>query len=439
MDSFGLQILIILLLIVANGLFAMSEIAIVAARKARLQQLADKGNRGARIALELSNSPNRFLSTAQMGITLIGILAGAFGSATLADKLADVLGRFPIIAPHEHAISILIVVLGIAYCSLVIGELVPKRLGLDHAERIASAVGPVMKGLAWVAHPVVHLLSLSTDFVLRLLGIRHRPQAPVTEEELRLMIRLGTQAGVFEPYEQLMMERVLKLGDRPVSAIMTPRLDVVWIDPEEPPETILRKVMESGYSQFPVASGNLENVLGIVSGKALLSQKLTGRALDPRSILRQALFVPASSSALRVLEQFKENRSHAGLVINEYGGFEGIVTLADILEAISGDIPLPYEEEEPEVVQRDDGSWLLDGMLLLDELKELLKIRDLPFDEDGSYQTVGGLVTAVLGRIPAAGDHFEWNGFRFEVADMDGRRVDKVIVTPLPAVAPKEG
>jgi putative hemolysin len=436
LDSVGLEILIVLLLIVANGLFAMAEIAIVAARKTRLQQQANQGDRGARIALELSNAPNRFLSTTQIGITLIGIFAGAFGGATIADRLAEVLAVFPAIAPYKQSVSILIVVLGITYCSLIIGELVPKRLALEHAERIASAVGPFMKGLAWVSAPIVHLLGLSTDLVLRMFGTRTHQQTPVTEEELRIIIRLGTQAGVFEPYEQVMMERVLKLGDRSVSAIMTPRLDVAWIDPGESSEEILKKVMESGFSQFPVARGNLDGVLGLVNGKDILAQKLTGRMLDPQSVLRPALFIPASTSALRVLERFKEKRSHVGLVINEYGGFEGLVTLADILEAISGDIPLLHEADEPEVVQREDGSWLLDGMLLQDELKDLMKIQELPFDEDGSYQTLGGLVTAVLGRIPTAGDHFEWNNFRFEVADMDGRRVDKVIVTPIPDPAP---
>lgn len=439
MDSVWLNILIVLLLIAANGIFAMSEIAIIAARKARLQEQAEGGNKGARIALELSSAPNRFLSTVQIGITLIGIFAGALGGTTIAEKMAEWLIRFPSLAPYRLTLSILVVVLGITYLSLIIGELVPKRLGLEHAERIASAVGPLMKSLAWISAPVVHLLSLSTDLVLRLFGTRRPQQSPVTEDELRIMIRLGTQAGVFEPYEQLMMERVLKLGDRPVSNLMTPRMEIVWIDPEDSPEEILQKVMESGFSQFPVAPGNLDNVIGLVTAKDLLTQKLTGRTVDPKSILRPALFVPENTSALRVLETFKANRSHVGLVIDEYGGFEGLITLDDILEAISGDIPLPHEEEEPDVVQREDGSWLLDGMLLLDELKELLKIRELPFDEDGSYQTLGGLVTAVLGRIPTAGDHFEWNGFRFEVADMDGRRVDKVIIAPIADTAPPDG
>lgn len=439
MDSVWLNILIVLLLIVANGVFAMSEIAIIAARKARLQEQAERGNKGARIALELSSAPNRFLSTVQIGITLIGIFAGALGGTTIAEKMAEWLIRFPSLAPYRLTLSILVVVLGITYLSLIIGELVPKRLGLEHAERIASAVGPLMKSLAWISSPVVHLLSLSTDLVLRLFGTRRPQQSPVTEDELRIMIRLGTQAGVFEPYEQLMMERVLKLGDRPVSTLMTPRMEIVWIDPEDSPEEILQKVMESGFSQFPVAPGNLDNVIGLVTAKDLLTQKLTGRTVDPKSMLRPALFVPENTSALRVLETFKANRSHVGLVIDEYGGFEGLITLDDILEAISGDIPLPHEEEEPDVVQREDGSWLLDGMLLLDELKELLKIRELPFDEDGSYQTLGGLVTAVLGRIPTAGDHFEWNGFRFEVADMDGRRVDKVIIAPIADTAPPDG
>jgi putative hemolysin len=432
MDSLSTQFFIIIGLVIANGLFAMAEIAIVSARKARLQQRAEDGDARAKTALELANSPSQFLSTIQIGITLIGILAGAFGGATVADKLAPELNRIPWIAPRGGAVSLFLVVLGITFLSLIIGELVPKQIALQHAERIAAALAPAMRTLAWVASPLVRLLSLATQLVLRIFGIEPSKETSVTEEEIKLMIEQGTQEGVFEPTEQVMVERVFRLGDRTVNAIMTPRPDVVWLDLKEAAEEVRRKITSSAHTHYPVAEGQIDRIIGMVNSKDLLSQNLACQPIDLRSVVRPALFIPESMSSLDVLERFKKKRTHVAFVIDEHGGFQGLVTTSDILEAIVGDIPMPDEPaEEAEIIRREDGSWLVDGKVLADELKELLQADELPFEDENLYQTLGGLVMAFLDRIPKSGDHFDWNGFRFEVMDMDGHRVDKVLIKPL--------
>ena len=441
MDSLSTQIFIIAALIIANGLFAMAEIAIVSARKARLQQRAEEGDEGARIALELANSPSRFLPTIQIGITLIGIFAGAFGGATIADKLAPELNRLSWIAPHGGAVSLFIVVLAITFLSLIIGELVPKQIALQHAERISAAFAPAIRSLAWVASPLVHLLSLSTQLVLRLFGIKPSAETSVTEEEIKLMIEQGTQEGVFEPTEQEMVERVFRLGDRTVNALMTPRPDVIWLDLNDPPEEIQSKITSNSHTHYPVAEDQIDAIIGMVNSKDLLSQNLSCRPIDLRSVLQPALFIPESMSALDLLERFKKKRTHVALVIDEHGGFQGLITTSDVLEAIVGDIPTPGESEEADVIHREDGSWLVDGKVLADELKELLQKDELPFEDENLYQTLGGLVMAFLDRIPRSGNHFDWDGYRFEVVDMDGHRVDKVLIKPLapePPPVPEE-
>ncbi len=431
MDSIIIQTFIILALIVANGFLAMAEIAVVSARKARLQQRAEEGDPGARIALELANSPGRFLSTIQIGITLVGILAGAFGGAIIAEQLAPQLNRMAWIAPHGSAVSLFIVVVAITYLSLIIGELVPKQIALNHAERISAAVAPFMRTLSWLGSPIVHLLSLSTQMVLRAFGIKPSAESSVTAEEIKLMIEQGTQEGVFEPSEQEMVERVFRLGDRTAAALMTPRPDVVWLDPSEPPEEIQKKITADSHTHYPVAEGQIDRIIGLVNSKDLLSQNLSCRPIDLRSVLRPALFIPESMSALDVLERLKKKRTHVAFVIDEHGGFQGLLTTSDILEAIVGDIPMPDETEEADIIRREDGSWLVDGKVQAEELKELLQVNELPFEDEHLYQTLGGLVMAFLGRIPKSGDHFDWIGFRFEVMDMDGHRVDKVLIKSL--------
>ena len=425
-----LEILIIFLLLVTNGVFAMAEIAIVSARKARLRQLADAGNSQARAALELAANPNQFLATAQIGITLVGIFAGAFGGATIAEEIATRLGDIPFLAPYGETIGVGIVVLGITYFSLIIGELVPKRLALNNAERIASAVAAPMRGLSTIAAPVVRLLSVSTDIVIRLLGIKPSAEPSITPEELRILIEQGTESGVFEESEQDMIESVLRLDERRVGAFMTPRTHIVWFDIEDSPEDIRRKIADSQHSRFPVIKDSLDNVLGIVRAKDLLNQSLAGQPLDLRALLRPPLFIPESMSALKVLELFKQKGTHVALVTDEYGGIQGMVTHNDILEGIVGYIPSAGEPAEPQATRREDGSWLLDGLVHIDKLKEIFDIEKLPDEEHGHYQTVGGFVMTQVRSIPTVGQCFEWGKLRFEVVDMDGRRVDKVLVTP---------
>lgn len=431
MSSITLEILILLVLIFVNGLFSMSEMAIISARKVRLQQLANQGSTSARAALELADAPNRFLSTVQVGITLIGILTGAFGGATIADKLAGYLRLIPGLALYSQAIAFSLVVVTITYLSLIIGELVPKRLALNNPERIAAAVAIPMRMVASIASPVVHLLSASTDLVLRLLGIEPSTDPQVTEEEIKVLIEQGTEAGTFEEVEQDMLERVFRLGDRPVSALMTPRPDIVWLDMEDSAEENRLKMMDSAHSRFPVCQSGLDNALGVMYVTDLLARSLSGQPLDLTASLRQPIFVPESTRGLKVLELFKQTGIHLALVVDEYGVIQGLVTLNDIMVEIVGDVPSVNQMEEPQAVQREDGSWLLDGMLPVDEFFEIFDMEDL-LENRGNYQTLGGFVITHLGRIPAAAEHFEWEGMRFEVMDMDGNRVDKVLVMLVP-------
>ena len=436
MSSIIFEILILLVLIIANGIFSMSEMAIISSRKVRLQQMANQGDAKAKAALELAEAPNRFLSTVQVGITLIGILTGAFGGATIADKLALYVELIPGLAPYSQAIAFGMVVLTITYLSLIVGELVPKRLALNNPERIAASVAIPMRVLAAGAYPVVHLLSASTDLVLRILGIGPSTEPQVTEEEIKVLIEQGTEAGTFEEAEQDMVQRVFRLGDRPVNALMTPRPDIVWLDLEDSAAENRQKMMDSCHSRFPVCQGGLDNVLGVMHVTDLLARTLSGQPLDLTISLRQPVFVPESTRGLKILELFKQTGIHVALVVDEYGVIQGLVTLNDVLVEIVGDVPSAGELEEPQAVQREDGSWLLDGMLPVDEFVELFDIDELRGDHQGSYQTLGGFVMTHLGRIPAAADHFEWSGMRFEVMDMDGNRVDKVLVMPM---APKSG
>jgi putative hemolysin len=431
MAEISLDILILLALILLNGLLAMAEIAVVSARKARLQELANQGDQKARAALELARHPADFLSTVQIGITLVGILAGAFGGATIAEHISAGLERFPVLAPYSEAIGVAIVVVVITFFSLVLGELAPKRIALGNPERIASAMASPMRRLSRLTLPLVRLLSWSTDLMLRILRQKPAAEPPVTEEEIKVLIDQGTQAGVFAEVEQDMVEAIFRLGDRRVGSLMTPRPEIIWLDLEDPPEETRRKIIESGHARLPVARGGLDQVLGVVQAKDLLEQALSGRPLDIQSVLAQPLILPESMPALKVLELFRQSRIHAALVIDEFGGLQGLVTIFDILESIVGDIPEEGELVEPEVVQREDGSWLVDGRFPVDEFKELFRLKWLPEEERGYYQTLGGFVMSYLGRIPSASDHFEWSGLHFEVVDMDGFRVDKVLVLPL--------
>lgn len=429
METIIVEIIIILILLFANGLFSMSELAVVSARKPRLQRRAETGDRRAEAALRLAAEPNDFLATVQIGITLVGILAGAFGGATLAGKLVPVLQQSAPLAPYAESLAFGLVVLVITYLSLVIGELVPKRLALGHAEGIARLVAKPMQRLSKISAPVVRLLTTSTDLLLRLFGVRPSGEPEITEDEIRILLRQGAQAGVVEEAERRMVENIFHLGDRYVETLMTPRPDIVWLELNDSPEEIRRKLRASGFSRFPVATGNLDNIVGFVRAKDLLSELLASQQPDLNSVMRRAPFVPESMPVWKVLEEFKGTGVHIAFVVDEHGGTQGLVTHHDILEAIVGDIEPVTNVEDQMIVQRQDGSWLLDGALPVDELRELLKLSRLPGEESGEYHTLGGFVMSQIGRIPHPSDHFEYDGLRFEVLDIDRRRVDKVLVS----------
>jgi putative hemolysin len=432
MEGIALEIILLLFLILLNGLFAMSEFAVVSARKSWLQPLAENGNERARTALELAEHPDRFLATIQIGITLIGTLAGAIGGATLARQLADWIADLPLLAPYADAIAFTLVVLALTFLTLVLGELVPKQLALHSPERLAIMLAGPMRILAKAASPLVRVLAGSSNLIVRLLGVRPGAEPPVTEDEIKVLIEQGTQAGVFEEAEQEMVEGVFRMGGQRVGALMTPRPDIDWIDLDEPPSVLHDQIINSHRTRFPVAQGELDNVLGILHTKDLLAQGFTCEPPDLRKLLRTPLFIPESAEALQALEQFKETGEHYALVTDEFGSIAGVITSTDILEAIVGDLPAKGEPGEPEVMLREDGTWLMGGALSIDEMKDKLELDHLPDEEEGSFQTVGGFVMVRLGEVPHAGDHFEWGGYRFEVMDMDGRRVDKVLATPLP-------
>lgn len=424
------EIVIILLLLLANGVFAMTEIAVVSSRKARLKKLADEGSARAKVALELAEEPTRFLSTVQIGITLIGTLAGAVGGTRLADKLADRLAAdFPAFADYAEWTSLLVVVGAITYVSLVIGELVPKRIGLNNPEAKAAAMAAPMRALSRLALPFVWLLTASTNGVLKLLGLGAQKDEPPSEEEVAHLIEQGTSAGVFHQAERAMVEGVLRLDEKPVTEIMTRRTKIVWLDVDDPDEANWRKIVASGHSQFPVYEGTRDHVLGMVSVKALWANSAIGLKNNLRDHLVQPLYVPQTVNAVQLLDTFKKSGKHTALVADEFGSIQGIVTLIDVMEAIVGDLPEPGDRKSPQAVQRDDGSWLVDGAMDLADLKRVFSFGEMPGEEDEDFHTVGGFVVDRLGHIPVAGQWTEWNGWRFEVADMDRHRVDKLLLT----------
>ena len=429
MSTIAFEISAIFLLLIANGIFAMSEIAIVTARKSRLQELANNGKAKARAALDLANNPNRFLSTVQVGITLVGILAGAFGGGAIREWLATQLHSIPIIAPYSRSLALGIVVITITYFSVIVGELVPKRLALGHPESIAMFMAPVMRLLLAVGAPLVHLFTFSTDLVFRLVGKRFDERTVVSEEEITTLLQQGTEAGVFHETEQEMVEAVFQLGDMSARGLMTTRTQIIWLDLNDSVEEIRAKLSDSGHSRFPVCEGSLDNVVGIVQAKDLLTNFLSGKNVELKATMQPADFAPKSMTALQLLDHIKKTSSHIVLVVDEYGGTEGLLTHHDILEAIAGDMPLGTTPTEPKAVQRKDGSWLLDGMLSVDEFKELFHIETLPGEKKDSFQTLGGFLFTQMGRVPSVAESFEWNTLRFEIVDMDGKRIDKVLVS----------
>ncbi|GAB4398699.1 MAG: hemolysin family protein [Anaerolineales bacterium] len=423
--NIGLEIFIIFILIVLNGVFSLAEIAVVSSRKARLQQRVNEGEAGAQSALSLAENPNIFLSTIQVGITLIGVLAGAVGGATISDALTVQLLKVDVLQPYAQSLSLGIVVTLITLFSLILGELVPKRLALQNPEQIASAMAGPMNLVSRIFAPLVNLLSAITDLLVRLLGVTPSQEPPVTEEELQVLLDQGTQAGVFEEAEQDMVQGVFRLNNRRVGSLMTPRSEIAWLDVNDSPDEIRAEIEANLFSRFPVCEDSLDNVLGIIEARDLLLESLNGKPLELKQNLQPPVYIPESALASRALELFKSGDAESMLVVDEFGSVQGLLTIYDILEEIVGDM-----DSEPQATQRQDGSWLLDGLISIEDFKEIFNLRHLP-DED-EYETLSGFVMLQLGRVPSAGDRFEWNGFSVEVVDMDGKRVDKVLVTKTP-------
>jgi putative hemolysin len=432
--NIGSEILLILGIILVNGIFVLSEMAVASSRKARLQERVNDGDRRAATALKLIENPNLFLATVQIGITLVGVFLGAVGGARLAEPLSRLLAGVPALAPYAEPLALGIVVIAITLVSIVFGELVPKRIALHNPERIASTLAGPMMTVSKLFKPLVWFLGRTTDLVLRMMGVRPGNEPPVTEEEIQLLIDQGTQAGVFEEAEHDMVEGVFSLADQRVYSLMTPRPDIVWLDVEDSVEEIRARLEQSNFSRFPVRQGSLDSIIGIVKARDLLVQSLNHESIVLKNLLKPAFFVPETMFASKALEILKEKGTDMLLVIDEFGALQGLLTITDILEEIVG----AMEIDEPQATQRQDGSWLLDGMLEVDEFKDIFDLPLLPHEDE--YETLSGFIMMSLGRLPQPTDRFEWHGLNFEVIDMDGRRVDKVLVTTLPqrASTPEE-
>jgi len=428
-----MDLVLLFILIVINGVLAMSEIAVVSSRKSRLQKLADDGSLGARSALELSNEPSGFLSTIQVGITTVGILSGAIGESALADPLTLWLSKFALFEPYARALAFTAVVVGLTYFSVVVGELVPKRLGLLAPEPIAAMIAAPMNMLARLARPLVWLLSSSSSLLLQLFGARRREEAPVSNDEINVLMEQGAEAGVFHESEQAIVSNVLRLDEQRIGAIMTHRNDIYVLDIDQPEGDIRACLAESPYTRIVVCRDGLEHIVGMLRTADLLKLALAGEKLDVERFLRPPLYVPEGVTTTHLLESFRKARQQCALIVDEYGELQGLVTLTDVLTSIVGELPSSDIAEEQDIVERADGSWLIDGGIAIERLKSALSIEeDLPGENENAFNTLGGLVMYVLGRIPAVADQFKVSGFLFEVVDMDKNRVDKMLLAKLP-------
>ena len=431
-----MDVLLLLLLILLNAVFAMSEMAVVSSRKARLQRMADDGFPGAKSAVMLNDEPSAFLSTIQVGITTIGILSGVVGEGLIAAPIAAWLSQYEVLAPYAKGFSVALVVLIITYLSVVIGELVPKRLALLAPERIASVVARPMVWFAGFARPLVVGLSASSNLLLRLIGARGTDEPPVTDDEIKVLMEQGAEAGVFHQSEQAIVSNVLRLDDQRIGAIMTPRMDIFAIDLDEEDAVLRGCIAESPHSRVVVCRGGLEHILGVLRIADLLKPALEGEPLDVERHLTPPLFLPETISTTQLLESFRRERVQFGLIVDEYGDLQGLVSLTDVLTSIVGDLPEQDDPTDTDLVRREDGSWLVDGSVGLERLKQVLEIDELPEQDERGFHTVGGFAMHSLGRIPTVTDHFDASGYRFEVVDMDRNRVDKVLVARLPDPQP---
>ena len=428
-------VLVVLFLILLNGVFAMAEIAIVSSKRARLAQMAESGNVGARHAISLSSEPTRFFSSVQVGITTIGILNGAIGEASIAKPLQTWLEQTSLLAPWAGPLSLVIMVSVLTYLSLVFGELVPKRLAITHPEAIASVIARPMELLAAAGRPLVRLLSLSTDGILRMCGVRQGTQPGVTVEEIRVLLEQGAEEGVFEPGEHQMMSNVLDLDDRRVSSVLTPRADVVFLDVRDSTSVNRVKIQQCSHAVLPLCDGGLDHILGFVRSTRVLEQLLQGGVVDLPALAEAASYVPETMTLGKLLEQFKRTHLSTALVIDEFGDVAGLVSFTDVISSIVGEVPTTADDE-PMIVRRDDGSWLMDGKLDLDTLLRTLEDDSLLSEEDRQhYHTLGGLAMLAIGQVPRIGDVFQRGPFRFEIVDMDGNRVDRVLVSRSEAAA----
>ncbi|HEY0441507.1 MAG TPA: hemolysin family protein [Xanthobacteraceae bacterium] len=423
-----LELAIVVGLVFLNGFFALAEMAVVSSRRIRLQQMAESGDRGAARALALAEDPGRFLSSVQVGITLIGTLSGAFGGATLGMRLGPVLDQIPLIHPYGERVAFLVVVFFITALSVIVGELVPKRTALSNPEPIAARVARPLEFVAMLGRPFVWLFERSTAAILAVMGVRDRAGVDVTEEEVKFAIAEGTQAGVIDEVEEEMIHGVLKLADRSVASIMTPRPDVYWVDLDDEPETIARDIAECPYSRIVVArDGDMSHPLGVVQKKDLLADLMEGRGIQIEKHLLEPTHVPETMPALRMLQIFRTVPLHVAFVIDEYGDFLGLVTLTDLMESIAGELPEEHRDTPQELVKREDGTWLVDGRASIDEVTETLGLRS---EHNGDFHTAAGLALEKLARIPEEGESFEVDGWRVEVIDMDGNRIDKLLFIP---------
>jgi putative hemolysin len=436
------DILIILFLILLNGVFAMSELALVSAKRMRLEKSAAEGSRGARIALGLADEPSHFLSTVQVGITLISIFNGAFGEASLVAHMTPQLKEVPLLAPYAYQASLGLVVVCITVASIILGELVPKRIAMQYPEAMATLIAPPLRVLSTIMLPFVKALALATEAIVRLVGIgRHKEDAP-TEEDITGMIKESTDAGVFEKTEYDIVSRALRLDDKHLKALMTPRVDLTLVDLEDPREENLARVAASRYSRMPVCRGERSQIIGYVHTRELLAQAVRAGSLDAIDIeaaVQDILYVPETVSAMALLELFKKNNAEIALIVDEYGDIQGMVTLTDVMSALVGDVTVIGEEGAPDAVRREDGSWLLDGGVALDRFRDLMETGlRFPGEEAGAYHTLAGFMLYQLGVIPKPADTARWGHYLFEVVDMDGNRIDRLLVTHVPAVQENE-
>jgi putative hemolysin len=430
-SAFFIEIIVIFILVLINGLLAMSEIALVSSRKFRLRQMVERGKRGARYALQLCKDPTRFLSTVQIGISLMGILSGVYGGAIVASYLENILEKSPYLAPYAKSLSLSTVVLTITFLFLVVGEIIPKRLAMLHPERIAAVFSAPMYILSLITAPAVYIISLSSDGLLKLFGVeQHHEEQPLSEDEIKQLFRQGARTGVFHPSEINLVERVLKLDDRTVDKLMTPLKDIIWLEKNEPFRKCMEKVKQTGHSCFPVAKASLDKIIGVIGVKDLLAASCENQPCLEK-IIKPAVYAPQHLNALQILDRFQSTRSHMILIVDSSEVVQGLVTINDILQAIIGELPYPSWYEEPGIIYRDDGSMLLDGHLPIRKLKTALKISILPEKKIGNYKNMAEFVTERLENIPVSGESFIWEGYRFEVVDMDGPYVDKVLVQAL--------